>query len=216
MPGTSTHVRSPLVDREIALKSVKYVLMVSDTELADRMAAQNVATQTAPEPPVQTTPSPSQSSRWARPGTPKGKAAASSETTNLPLNTTQLRAELAHALKARADLEAKFSAINEEITAFKTTNEEQAKRIVQLEKAKEFLERRARDRADELKGKGSFIDNVQNDLVALTLEHNMVQQENEKLRRENQGLQRRWMELMEKEREKADEEHQQFAARKKR
>jgi chromosome segregation ATPase len=131
----------------------------------------------------------------------------------LPPNTAQLRAELAYALRARSDLESKLSATTEELTALKFTNEEQTKRIAHLERIKELLERRSKDRADELKGKGSLMDSVQNEMVALSLELNMVQQENNRLKDENTELQRKWMEQMEKERKIADEERHQFDAK---
>ncbi|KAF2748835.1 hypothetical protein M011DRAFT_466593 [Sporormia fimetaria CBS 119925] len=79
----------------------------------------------------------------------------------------------------------------------KVTETEQKKRIAHLEKVKETLERRMKDRQDELKGKGTFVDEVQNELVALNLQLNMAEQERDKLKQENEELTRRWVEKME-------------------
>lgn len=177
------------------------------------MAARNEAAPTAAGVPFRASSSPSQSARSIRPGTPKGKAAVAPDTTSVSSNTVQLRAELASALKARSNLESKLSAVSHDLSALKVTNEEQTKRIAHLEKIKDLLERRSKDRADELKGKGSLMDSVQNEMVALNLELNMVQQENDRLKKENEALQHKWMEQMEKERKRADEERQQFAAK---
>lgn len=86
---------------------------------------------------------------------------------------------------------------------------------MQLEKVKELLERRVKDRADELKGKGRFVEEVQDEMVAMTLQLNVTEQECEKLRRENKELTRRWVERMEKEAEKVNEANKAWEGRRK-
>jgi hypothetical protein len=54
-----------------------------------------------------------------------------------------------------------------------------------------------KDRADELKGKGSLVEQVQDEMVALNLQLNMAEQEKERLQKENAELTRRWVEKME-------------------
>jgi hypothetical protein len=54
-----------------------------------------------------------------------------------------------------------------------------------------------RDRAEELKGKGKFVTDVQDELVALNLQLNVAEQEKERLKKENEDLTRRWVERME-------------------
>lgn len=128
-------------------------------------------------------------------GTPKGKTAPTPDTASPSI--TQLRADLAATQKTRAELETKITTITEELEALKVTDEEQRKRIAQLEKIKEQLERRLRDRAEELKGKGRFVENVQDEMVALNLQLNMTEQENERLKKENEELTTRWVRKME-------------------
>jgi hypothetical protein len=61
------------------------------------------------------------------------------------------------------------------------------------------LERRGKDRNDELKGKGKFVEDIQDEMVALTLQLNMAEQEKEKLKKENDDLTKRWVKRMEEE-----------------
>lgn len=59
------------------------------------------------------------------------------------------------------------------------------------------LERRGKDRVDELRGKGKFVEDIQDEMVALTLQLNMAEKEKERLSKENEELTRRWVERME-------------------
>lgn len=117
----------------------------------------------------------------------------------------QIRAELAATQKSRVDLESKLSAATSELSAYKETDAEQKKRIALLESSKAQLERRMKDRTDELKGKGRFVEDVQDEMVALTLQLNMAEQEKEKLRKENDELTKRWVRKMEEEASKMND-----------
>ena len=110
-----------------------------------------------------------------------------------------MRAELAQAHKSRSDLENRLSSATAELAAIQTTSSEQKKRIAALEKTKEQLERRAKDRTEELKGKGRLVEEVQDEMVSLNLQLNMAEQEREKLKKENEELTKRWVEKMESE-----------------
>lgn len=68
-----------------------------------------------------------------------------------------------------------------------------------MEKVRANLERRGKDRVDELKGKGKFVEDIQDEMVALTLQLNMAEQEKEKLKKENDDLTKRWVKKMEDE-----------------
>lgn len=59
------------------------------------------------------------------------------------------------------------------------------------------LERRGKDRVDELRGKGKFVEDIQDEMVALTLQLNMAEKDRERLKKENDELTRRWVERME-------------------
>jgi chromosome segregation ATPase len=149
----------------------------------------------------ETSPSPSVSTKAL---TPKGKGPATSDITS-PSTLAQLRSELASTQRTRADLEAQLSTITTELSALKTTDTAQRQRIEQLEKTKAALERRGKDRVDELKGKGKFVEGIQDEMVALNLQLNMAEQEKEKLRKENEELTKRWVSRMEEEARKMNE-----------
>lgn len=130
-----------------------------------------------------------------------GDAADSSGTSTL----AQLRSELASTQRTRGELETKLTTLTAELSATKTTDTQQRQRIEQLEKAKSALERRGKDRADELKGKRVFVEEVQDEMVALNLQLNMAEQDRDKLKRENEELTRRWVQKMDEEARKMND-----------
>jgi chromosome segregation ATPase len=116
-----------------------------------------------------------------------------------PSSPAQIRAELASAQRTRSELETKLGDVNTELSALKASDALQRQRIEQLEKVKASLERRGKDRVDELKGKGKFVEDIQDEMVALTLQLNMAEQEKQKLKKENDDLTKRWVQKMEEE-----------------
>ncbi|KAF2867735.1 autophagy protein 16 [Massariosphaeria phaeospora] len=175
------------------------------TKLADRTAA---LTKQAPPAAEQPTPSPTSSALPIRPPlTPRGKSSAAPSSTPSPSSLLQLRAELASTQKTRSSLELAVSSQAAELSSLKAASASHKARIAALEKAKEQLDRRVRDRADELKGKGRFVEEVQDEMVALSLQLHMAEQEKEKLKEENEELTRRWVRKMEEEARKMNEVH---------
>ncbi|KAF2030407.1 autophagy protein 16 [Setomelanomma holmii] len=165
------------------------------TKLADRTAT--LANQPASK--VEDATTPTASTKTIRPGTPKGKASPAPADVASPSSLAQIRSELASTQRTRSDLETKLNAITTELATLKATDAQQKRRIEQLEKVKANLERRGQDRVDELKGKGKFVTDIQDEMVALELELNMATQEKEKLKQENDELTRRWVKKMEEE-----------------
>lgn len=92
-----------------------------------------------------------------------------------------------------------------ELSTLKASDTQQKQHIERLEKIRAALERRGKDRADELKGKGRFVEEVQDEMVALNLQLNMAEQEKEKLKKENDELTRRWVQKMEDEARKMND-----------
>ncbi|EAT76490.1 hypothetical protein HBI56_230610 [Parastagonospora nodorum] len=166
------------------------------TKLADRTAASLAKQPASAAEDADTTPT---ASKTIRPGTPKGKGAATVADVSPPSSLAQIRAELANTQRTRSELETKLSDVNLELSALKASDSLQKQRIEQLEKAKTNLERRGKDRVDELKGKGKFVEDIQDEMVALTLQLNMAEQEKQKLKKENDDLTKRWVQKMEEE-----------------
>ncbi|KAF2475075.1 autophagy protein 16 [Lindgomyces ingoldianus] len=172
------------------------------TKLADRTAGSR-AEALAPPP----APSLSTSTKSLRPGTPKDKGSPAPQDVTSPSSTAQLRAELASTQRIRAALETKLSTISAELDAFKASDAAQKRRISQLEKTREQLDRKVKDRAEELKGKGRLVEGVQDEMVAINLQLHMMEQERDKLRMDNEELTRRWVEKMEQEAQKMNDEN---------
>jgi chromosome segregation ATPase len=195
MRSISTHVRLAPASHTV-FTSLELTVIYVVTKLADRTAERAKQTRAATQE-AQAEPEPATSTKPLRPNTPKGKQPTAE--TSSPSSLAQIRAELAATQKTRGDLETKLSATTAELAAYKQTDAEQKKRIALLENSKAQLERRMKDRADELKGKGRFVEDVQDEMVALTLQLNMAEQETDKLRKENKDLTERWVKRMEEE-----------------
>lgn len=118
---------------------------------------------------------------------------------SLSTELAQLRSELAATQKTRSSLEAELISLNASLTALQASDTHHKQRIAQLEKHRAHLERRGKDKQEELKGKGRFVEEVQDEMVALNLQLNMAEQEKERLRKENEELTRRWVSKMEEE-----------------
>jgi chromosome segregation ATPase len=147
---------------------------------------------------------PTASTKTILPGMPKNKASSAPTESSTP-SFAQMRSELASTQRTRAELETKLSTINAELSSLKASDTLQKQRIDQLEKVKANLERRGKDRVDELRGKGKFVEDIQDEMVALTLQLNMAEQEKERLKKENDELTKRWVQKMEEEAKKMND-----------
>ncbi|OCL01781.1 hypothetical protein AOQ84DRAFT_206121, partial [Glonium stellatum] len=122
-----------------------------------------------------------------------------------PDTLARLRADLASTQRERASLESRTAALTTELTALRARTGTQGRQIGALERARELLERKVKDRDEEIRGKGRLVEEVQDEMVALNLQLNMAEQRVEKLRAENEELTRRWVEKMEREAKEMNE-----------
>lgn len=173
------------------------MLIYLDTKLADNTAqfANQISSADEPVPA---------SSASTKTTTSKGKGPATTDISS-PSSVAQLRSELAITQRTRGDLETQLSTVTAELSALKASDTQQKQRIEQLEKIRTQLERRSKDRTEELKGKGRLVEEVHDEMVALNLQLNMAEQEKEKLRKENEELTKRWVKKMEEEARKMNE-----------
>lgn len=109
---------------------------------------------------------------------------------------SRLRIDLATTQKSRADLQARLKPLTEELEKFRLKSEKDLKRIEDLTRERLTLERKLRDRDEELKGKARLVEDVQDEMVSLNLQLNMAEQRSEKLQQENKELIDRWMARM--------------------
>lgn len=108
--------------------------------------------------------------------------------------------------RSRADLQTQLTRLTADLSNLTTQSSTSSSRVTQLEREKLALERRLRDRDEELKGKSRLVEGVQDEMVGLNLQLNMAEQRAEKLKGENEELVRRWMKRMGEEAERMNEE----------
>ncbi|KAL9095366.1 MAG: hypothetical protein Q9165_002237 [Trypethelium subeluteriae] len=171
--------------------AISIKIWVVDTKLADRTAALEAKSATTPAP----SPPPSVQATARR-----GKSASNKEEDTSSGDTlARLRTDLATTQKSRADLQARLMPLTEELEKAKSKSEKDLKRIEDLARERTTLERKLRDRDEELKGKARLVEDVQDEMVSLNLQLNMAEQRSEKLEKENKELVDRWMVRMGKE-----------------
>ncbi|MCJ1443037.1 MAG: hypothetical protein MMC23_003534 [Stictis urceolatum] len=116
-------------------------------------------------------------------------------------NVVQMQVDLMEAQKARGDLSKRLTDVNEELQRLQVTSKDEGRRIAQLNSEKNALAIRLRDRDEELRTKKKLLDDVHDETIALTLQLNVKDEQNQKLKQENQELVDRWMARMGKEAE---------------
>lgn len=127
----------------------------------------------------------------------KGKAAAAKEAEQASNDAlARLRADLATTQKARSSLQAQVDELTTSLSALQTQSKTSAAQITQLTRQKADVERRLRDRDEELRGKGKLVEQAHDEMVALGLQLNMAEERSEKLTMENKELVDRWMKRM--------------------
>ncbi|GAB1733664.1 hypothetical protein NU195Hw_g6738t1 [Hortaea werneckii] len=115
-----------------------------------------------------------------------------------------LRTDLASTQRARAALQTQVEDLTATISTLQTQNQSSATQIAQLSRQKADIDRKLRDRDEELKGKGRLVEQAQDEMVALGLQLNVAEEQKEKLTRENQELVDRWMKRMGEEAERVN------------
>ena len=181
-----------------------------DTKLADRTAALEARdVSTAPAVPP-ASPVPSTSKPAERPSTPlrgKDKAAAPSDTAASPSDAlNRLRQDLSNTQKARAALAAELTDLTTTLSTLQSQHKASTSQIAVLTRQKGDVERRLRDRDEELRGKTKLAEDAQDEMVALGLQLNIAEAKAERLKVENEDLVRRWVERMGEEVERVNRE----------
>ncbi|KAI9733202.1 MAG: hypothetical protein M1818_007320 [Claussenomyces sp. TS43310] len=106
---------------------------------------------------------------------------------------SQLRSDLAEALRSKGQLQSRLKVAEEEIQRSRLKIKSDAKLIKELSTERILLNTKVRDRDEELKGKAKLLEDVQDEMLSLNLQLNMVEQRSKKLQKENKDLIDRWM-----------------------
>ena len=107
-----------------------------------------------------------------------------------------LRTDLAATQKARTALQKEVQEVTSSLSMLQMQSKASQVEISQLRKQKMELERKVRDRDEELKEKAGLVESTQDEMVALGLQLNMAEQRKDKLETENKDLVDRWMKRM--------------------
>ncbi|KAI7111097.1 hypothetical protein KC343_g19390 [Hortaea werneckii] len=172
------------------------------TKLADRAAL----LEAKPSAAVASSPTPTPSGKDRTDTSTKPRGGNDPESDPPPLHDLPagLRTDLASTQRARAALQTQVEDLTATISALQTQNQASSTQIAQLNRQKADIERKLRDRDEELKGKGRLVEQAQDEMVALGLQLNVAEEQKEKLTRENQELVDRWMKRMGEEAERVN------------
>lgn len=168
----------------------------SDTALADR-TAQAAANETLAGP---ASPSPS-ADRTSLPT--RGKPGKEPELA-APDDLASLRTDLANTQKARASLQTQLQELTAQLTGLTTQQRASQAQTTVLTRQKAELERKLRDRDEELRGKSKMVEQAHDEMVAQGLQLNLAEDRSAKLEKENRELVDRWMKRMGEEAERVN------------
>ncbi|KAI4725666.1 hypothetical protein E4T49_06573 [Aureobasidium sp. EXF-10728] len=119
---------------------------------------------------------------------------------------SRLRQDLSTTQAARSALASQLQTHQTTNTALTTSNKTLTAQLTSVHRQLASVERKLKDRDEELRAKKKLVEQVQDEIVALTVELNAVVREKEKLKAENGELVRRWMERMTTEVDRANRE----------
>ncbi|CAD6443979.1 ef6db950-3900-4f70-b1f8-c998e9587f37 [Sclerotinia trifoliorum] len=154
------------------------------TQLLDRASAQTAAAAFHDTPSSLSSSSTSQKTTSK---TPKQTQLISSS------EILQLRASLAEALRSSSHFQSRLKTAENALQAIRTKSISESKQIEALTRERNIMERKIRDRDEELKAKTKGYHDVQDEMISLNLQLNIAEQNEKRLKAENKDLIDRWM-----------------------
>ncbi|KAF1345825.1 autophagy-related protein 16 [Delphinella strobiligena] len=178
------------------------------TKLADRTAALEKAPPPPPSAAAAPTPSIAEPSTpttgrygFRAPGRVKSPATEPSATAS-PDVLARLREDLSSTQRSRVELQTQLNQRQAELATLNTQSKAAIRQTEVLSREKRDLERRLKDREEEVRQKQRLVETVHDEMAALSLELNMAEQKAGRIKAENDMLVRRWMDKMGEEAEK--------------
>ena len=128
------------------------------------------------------------------PATPSDQNTEATDTSSKDAkDMNQLRLDLSEAQQRRNLLESKVKALMLELASVKETAEQSGKEAARLSVDRGILEKKVRDRDDEVKGHKKIIENLQDEILTLNIQLDLADQAKSRVIKENQDLIARWM-----------------------
>nr|OQO19902.1 hypothetical protein B0A51_11373 [Rachicladosporium sp. CCFEE 5018] len=138
------------------------------------------------------------------PATPKARSKGKATVEVEPPTLANLRTDLAATQKARATLESQLANVTTQLDALSTQQRLSQQQLSILTKQKQDVDRKLRDRDEELRGKSKLVEQAHDEMAALGLQLNVAEVRSERLEQENKELVERWMRRMGEEAEKVN------------
>ncbi|KAI5863269.1 autophagy protein 16 [Durotheca rogersii] len=111
-------------------------------------------------------------------------------------DAAQLRLDLAEALRARGQLQARLRAAEDELRGLRARAKVDAKRVADLAAERNSIQSRLKDRNEELAGKNKLLKDVQDENLTLNIQLDVTEQKAARLVADNKDLVDRWMQRM--------------------
>ena len=104
-----------------------------------------------------------------------------------------MRLDLAEAIRARGQFNARLQAAEDELTRLKTKTTADAKTLRELTAERRLLTIKLRDREEELRAKNKLVADVQDELAVLNMQLDIVEKRRAEKEAENKQLVERFM-----------------------
>ncbi|MCJ1478796.1 hypothetical protein MMC13_007480 [Lambiella insularis] len=116
------------------------------------------------------------------------QTAAAAEST-----TKVVRQNLVDAQRNREELETHLRMATNDLEKLQLKSKAEREHVNKLTAEKTALTKKLKDRDEELRGKSKLLESVHDETLSLTIELNMVEEQNKRLQSENKELVDRWM-----------------------
>ncbi|KAF7955809.1 hypothetical protein EAE96_004732 [Botrytis aclada] len=160
------------------------------TQLLDKVSAQTAAAAVHDTSSTSANPSSLSSSATSQKAIVKNVNQTQSSTSTEVL---QLRASLSEALRSSSHFQSRLKTTETSLQALRTKSASVSKQLEILTRERNILERKIRDRDEELRAKTKGFHDVQDEMISLNLQLNIAEQNEKRAKAENKELIDRWM-----------------------
>ncbi|TGO26245.1 hypothetical protein BPAE_0063g00140 [Botrytis paeoniae] len=160
------------------------------TQLLDKVSAQTAAAAIHDTSSTSANPSSLSSSATSQKAISKNANQTQSSTSSEVL---QLRASLSEALRSSSHFQSRLKTTETSLQALRTKSASVSKQLETLTRERNILERKIRDRDEELRAKTKGFHDVQDEMISLNLQLNIAEQNEKRAKAENKELIDRWM-----------------------
>ncbi|EME85733.1 uncharacterized protein MYCFIDRAFT_64921 [Pseudocercospora fijiensis CIRAD86] len=109
---------------------------------------------------------------------------------------TALRTDLSNTQRARSVLQSQVTDLTSQLSVVQASEKRSSAQMAWLQKQKLEIERKLRDREEEIRGKAKLVEEAQDEMVSLQLQLNLAERRREEVEVENRELVERWMKRM--------------------